>query len=107
MRKERRRVSAVVHVLKRCHLLLPLEDDDDHKLEKVHNVLGDMGISRITIASRDRGALISHGAISDWPKKETYEHYTSISMILKEITKLPVGLKCRDLELLLLECWEL
>lgn len=55
----------------------------------------------------ETGALISHGAISDWPKKETYEHYTSISMILKEITKLPVGLKCQDLELLLLECWEL
>ncbi|KAE9464162.1 hypothetical protein C3L33_03930, partial [Rhododendron williamsianum] len=60
-----------------------------------------MGIS---IASKNKFALVIHGEVSERQKKDTYEHYTFISLISWKITELPKGLTCPNLEFLLLDC---
>ncbi|KAE9465785.1 hypothetical protein C3L33_02306, partial [Rhododendron williamsianum] len=103
MRKARNRVFALVDDLKSRYLLLDSEKEEKECV-KVHDVVRDMGIS---IASKNKFALVIHGEVSEWPKKATYEHYTSISLISRIITELPRGLTCPNLEFLLLDCKEL
>ncbi|KAG5556093.1 hypothetical protein RHGRI_006652 [Rhododendron griersonianum] len=98
MRKARDRVFALVDDLRSRYLLLDGEND---KCVKVHDIVRDMGIS---IASKDKGALVCHGEVSEWPNKGTYEHCISISVISEKITGLPERLTCPNLEFLLLEC---
>ncbi|KAG5555948.1 hypothetical protein RHGRI_006557 [Rhododendron griersonianum] len=100
MEKVRRRVFLIVDDLKSRYLLL----DSEEECVKVHDVVRDMGIS---IASKNKFALVIHGEVSEWPKKDTYKHYTCISLISRKITELPRGLTCPNLEFLLLDCWEL
>ncbi|KAF7147200.1 hypothetical protein RHSIM_Rhsim03G0040200 [Rhododendron simsii] len=102
MEKVRRRVFLIVDDLKSRYLLLDSENEEE--CVKVHDVVRDMGIS---IASKNKFALVIHGEVSEWPKKDTYEHYTSISLISRIITELPKGLTCPNLEFLLLDCKEL
>ncbi|KAG5555927.1 hypothetical protein RHGRI_006543 [Rhododendron griersonianum] len=100
MEKVRRRVLALVGDLKSSYLLL----DGKHEEEcvKVHDVVRDMGLY---VASKF--ALVIHGEVSEWPKKDTYEDYTSISLVSSKITELPKRLTCPNLEFLLLDCMEL
>ncbi|KAA8518373.1 hypothetical protein F0562_015744 [Nyssa sinensis] len=94
----RKRVHALVEILTGCFLL-----SDSHKTDsvKMHDVVRDVGRS---IASRDNHAFIRHNVRLEWPKIDTYEHYTSISMTSDAITELPEGLHCPKLECLLLVC---
>ncbi|XP_028052767.1 disease resistance protein At4g27190-like [Camellia sinensis] len=100
----RDRVRALIDQLKSCYLLL---DSDKHKDDciKMHDVVRDVGIS---IASDSRGTtvfLIRHGDnLRGWPKKHTYENYTSISLMSGNIIELPEGLRCPRLRMLLLAC---
>ncbi|GFY92880.1 hypothetical protein Acr_08g0012760 [Actinidia rufa] len=96
----RNRVHLLVDQLKSCYLLL---DGDDDEQVKMHSVVHNVAIS---IASGDKhGFIISHGRKSRmWPKKDNYEHCSSISIISKYITEVPEGLRCPNLELLLLKC---
>ncbi|KAG5555992.1 hypothetical protein RHGRI_006580 [Rhododendron griersonianum] len=100
MEKVRRRVLVLVDDLKSNYLLLDGKDDE---FVKVHDVVRDMGLS-IAI---DKFALVSHGAISQWPKKATPEHYTAISVISDQIEELPEELTYRNLEFLMLRCQKL
>ncbi|PSS24003.1 Disease resistance protein [Actinidia chinensis var. chinensis] len=96
----RNRVHLLVDQLKSCYLLLDGDDDEQVKMHLVvHNVA-------ISIASGDKhGFIISHGRkLRMWPKKDNYEHCNSISIISKYITEVPEGLRCPNLELLLLKC---
>ncbi|KAF7147946.1 hypothetical protein RHSIM_Rhsim03G0035100 [Rhododendron simsii] len=101
MREARNRVFALVDDLKSSYLLLDGKNKDE--CVKVHNVIRNMGIS---IASKNKFALVIHGEVSEWPK-DTYKHYTCISLISRKITELPRGLTCPNLEFLLLDCKEL
>ncbi|KAF7151349.1 hypothetical protein RHSIM_Rhsim02G0094600 [Rhododendron simsii] len=103
MEKARRRVFLIVDDLKSRYLLL---DSNSKKEEcvRLHDVVRDMGIS---IASKDNVALVSHGALSKWPKTVTYDPYTAISVISDKITKLPEGLAYPNLEFLILRCRKL
>ncbi|XP_028072127.1 probable disease resistance protein At4g27220 isoform X4 [Camellia sinensis] len=97
----RDRVNVLVDQLKSCYLLL------DGRVEgqiKMHDLVRDVAIS---IAAKDKhGFMTIHGAKSrEWPKKATYELYTSISVISNEIEEFPGGLTCSKLEFLLIECW--
>ncbi|XP_058202402.1 uncharacterized protein LOC131316902 [Rhododendron vialii] len=103
MEKVRRRVFLIVDDLKSRYLLLDSEEVEKECV-KVHDVVRDMGIS---IASKNKFALVIHGEVSEWPKKDTYEHYTCISLISSKITELPRGLTCPNLEFLLLDCKKL
>ncbi|XP_057497330.1 probable disease resistance protein At4g27220 [Actinidia eriantha] len=96
----RNRIHLLVDQLKSCYLLL---DGDDDEQVKMHSVVYNIAIS---IASGDKhGLIISHGGKSRmWPKKDSYEHCSPISIILKYITEVPEGLRCPNLELLLLKC---
>ncbi|KAE9464149.1 hypothetical protein C3L33_03943, partial [Rhododendron williamsianum] len=102
MKKVRRQVFLIVNELKSRYLLLNSEKEEEECV-KVHDVVRDMGIS---IASKDKFALVIHEEVSEWPK-DTYEHYSSISLISRKITELPKGLTCPNLEFLLLDCSEL
>ncbi|KAF7151278.1 hypothetical protein RHSIM_Rhsim02G0094400 [Rhododendron simsii] len=101
MGKARRRVFLIADDLKSRYLLL---DSEKEECVRVHDVVRDMGIS---IASKDKVALVSHGALSEWPKTVTYEPYTAISVISDKITKLPEGLTYPNLEFLILRCKKL
>ncbi|KAI8562463.1 hypothetical protein RHMOL_Rhmol03G0039000 [Rhododendron molle] len=103
MEKIRPQVFLIVDDLKSRYLLLDGKNKEEECV-KVHDVVRDMGIS---IASKNKFALVIHGDVSEWPKKDTYEHYTSISLISGIITELPKGLTCPNLEFLLLDCRKL
>ncbi|KAG5555911.1 hypothetical protein RHGRI_006534 [Rhododendron griersonianum] len=103
MEKVRRRVLALVDDLKSSYLLLDGKNKEEECV-KVHDVVRDMGIS---IASKNKFALVIHGELSEWPKKDTCEHYTCISLISTKTTELPKGLTCPNLEFLLLDCRKL
>ncbi|KAG5555902.1 hypothetical protein RHGRI_006525 [Rhododendron griersonianum] len=100
MRKARNRVFALVDDLKSSYLLL--EGKNKEECVKVHDVVRDMGLSIAT----DKFALVSHGAISQWPKTATPEHYTAISVISDQIKGLPEELTYQNLEFLMLRCQE-
>ncbi|KAF7150600.1 hypothetical protein RHSIM_Rhsim02G0094000 [Rhododendron simsii] len=102
MGKARCRVFLIVDDLKSRYLLL--DSRYNKECVRVHDVVRDMGIS---IASKDKVALVSHGALSEWPKTVTYEPYTAISVISDKITKLPEGLTYPNLEFLILRCRKL
>ncbi|GFY96136.1 hypothetical protein Acr_11g0004420 [Actinidia rufa] len=61
--KVRHRVYALVEDLKSCYLILDSKADE---CVKVHDVVRDVGIS---IASRDKGALVRHGVVFEWPRQ--------------------------------------
>ncbi|KAG5555916.1 hypothetical protein RHGRI_006538 [Rhododendron griersonianum] len=103
MEKVRHRVFLIVDDLKSRYLLLDSEEEEKEWV-KVHDVVRDMGIS---IASKNKFALVIHGEVSEWPKKDTYKHYTCISLISRKITELPRGLTSPNLEFLLLDCKKL
>ncbi|KAF7149707.1 hypothetical protein RHSIM_Rhsim02G0093800 [Rhododendron simsii] len=107
MGKARRRVFLIVDDLKSRYLLLDSKYEKFGRYEecvRVHDVVRDMGIS---IAAKDKVALVSHGALSEWPKTVTCEPYTAISVISDKITKLPEGLTYPNLEFLILRCRKL
>ncbi|XP_058180161.1 uncharacterized protein LOC131298700 [Rhododendron vialii] len=101
MSRVRHRVFTLVDDLKRCNLL---SDGDGPQSVKVHDVVREMGQS---IAFRDKVALVIHTVESYRLKQNMYEDYTYISVILGTITELHEGFKCRDPELLLLQCRKL
>lgn len=101
MSSVRDRVFTLVDDLKRYNLLL---EGDDPESVKMHDVVREMGLR---IAFRDNVALVRHGVESYWLKLNMCEHYTYISVILGKITELYEGFKCRDPELLLLQCRKL
>ncbi|KAG5555944.1 hypothetical protein RHGRI_006553 [Rhododendron griersonianum] len=103
MEKVRRQVFLIVDDLKSRYLLLDGKNETEECV-KVHDVVRDMGIS---IASKNKFALVIHGEVSEWPKKDTYKHYTCISLISRKITELPRGLTSPNLEFLLLDCKKL
>ncbi|KAF7130545.1 hypothetical protein RHSIM_Rhsim10G0061900 [Rhododendron simsii] len=103
MEKVRSQVFLIVDDLKSRYLLLDSKEEEEEECVKVHDVVRDMGIS---IASKDKFALVSHGAISQWPKTATHEQY-AISVISDEIEELPEGLTYPNLEFLMLRCQEL
>ncbi|KAG5555903.1 hypothetical protein RHGRI_006526 [Rhododendron griersonianum] len=103
LRKARNRVFALVDDLKSSYLLLDCNGKHEEECVKVHDVVRDMGLSIAT----DKFALVSHGAISQWPKTATPEHYTAISVISDQIEELPEELTYRNLEFLMLRCQKL
>ncbi|XP_058205120.1 disease resistance protein RPS2-like isoform X2 [Rhododendron vialii] len=103
MGEARRLVSLIVDYLKRRYLLLDSEDEEEERV-KVLDVVRKMGVS---IASKEKYALVSHGGVSHWPKMVKLGYYTAISVISEEIKELPEGLKYPNLEFLMLQCREL
>ncbi|KAF5938278.1 hypothetical protein HYC85_025784 [Camellia sinensis] len=96
----RDQVNVLVDQLKSCYLLL---DGDEEEQIKMHDVVHDVAIS---IAAKDEhGFMTIHGAKSrEWPKKVTCELNTSISVMSNEIVEFPGGLRCKNLEFLLVRC---
>ncbi|KAG7940930.1 hypothetical protein I3843_16G011400 [Carya illinoinensis] len=96
----REHVNTIVRNLQRSNLLLDSEYDE---CIKMHDIVRDVAIS---IASRDE-----HGFMveldrrhEEWPQKDTYDGYTTISLLLGEMKGHPDRLKCPKLQLLLLSC---
>ncbi|KAG7940916.1 hypothetical protein I3843_16G010500 [Carya illinoinensis] len=96
----REHVNTIVRNLQRSNLLLDSEYDE---CIKMHDIVRDVAIS---IASRDE-----HGFMveldrrhEEWPQKDTYDGYTTISLLLGEMKGHPDRLKCPKLQLLRLSC---
>ncbi|XP_055808017.1 probable disease resistance protein At4g27220 [Solanum dulcamara] len=96
----RNRAYTLVEILKDRFLLI-----EGYKASyvKMHDLVRDVAIF---IASQDKHAfMISHNVnLKDWPIEDSYEHYTCISVISKEISSFPSGLSFTKLDLLQLEC---
>ncbi|XAR68470.1 hypothetical protein NMG60_11003593, partial [Bertholletia excelsa] len=95
---------SLVKDLKRRNLLLEGKNESHVKM---HDVVREFGIS-ITSDQTKKDvfkdlSLISHDDnLKQWPDKETFENYTCISLVTDAMAKLPEGLNCSDLELLML-----
>ncbi|KAG2663953.1 hypothetical protein I3760_16G056200 [Carya illinoinensis] len=96
----RAHVNTIVRNLQRSNLLLVSKSIE---CVKMHDIVRDVAIS---IASRDE-----HGFMveldrrhEEWPQKDTYDSYTTISLLLGEMKGHLDGLKCPKLQLLRLSC---
>ncbi|THG00390.1 hypothetical protein TEA_002106 [Camellia sinensis var. sinensis] len=94
----RNRVLAMVDVLNQSCLLL---DGTNENVVKMHDVIRDVAI---TIAEEEKGYLVKH-VIKKWPEKDTYEHYSAISLrFTTNIQEPPDVLECTRLHTLVLKC---
>ncbi|KAG7940933.1 hypothetical protein I3843_16G011600 [Carya illinoinensis] len=91
----RAHVHTIVRNLQRSNLLLHSQKD---KCVKMHDIVRDVAIS---IASREEhGFLVElDRRHEEWPQKDTYHNYTTISLFLGEMKGHPDGLKCPKLQL--------
>ncbi|KAG6671592.1 hypothetical protein I3842_16G011000 [Carya illinoinensis] len=96
----RAHVHAIVRNLRRSNLLL---DSERYESVKMHDIVRDVAIS---IASRDQHGFMVQldRRLEEWPHKDTYDGYTTISLLLGEMKGHPNGLKCPKLQLLRLSC---
>ncbi|KAK9291467.1 hypothetical protein L1049_019415 [Liquidambar formosana] len=93
------RANTLVYNLKYSCLLL-----ESHREEyvRIHDVVRDIAIS---IASKGNRAFLAKAGLGlrEWPKKDTYEPYTAISIMSNDIHELPEGLECPNLQILFLD----
>ncbi|XP_042964867.1 disease resistance protein UNI-like isoform X2 [Carya illinoinensis] len=96
----RAHVHAIVRNIRRSNLLL---DSKRYESVKMHDIVRDVAIS---IASRDQHGFMVEldRRLVEWPQKDTYDGYTTISLLLGDIKGHPDGLKCPKLQLLRLSC---
>ncbi|KAF5445097.1 hypothetical protein F2P56_034175, partial [Juglans regia] len=96
-------VHTIVKNLRRSNLLL---DSNEKECVKMHDVVRDVDIS---IASRDENGfmVVLHEGLEEWPQKDRYDSYTTISLLLGEMKWHPTELKCPKLQLLQLLCLNL
>ncbi|KAG7940929.1 hypothetical protein I3843_16G011300 [Carya illinoinensis] len=96
----REHVNTIVRNLQRSNLLLDSEYDE---CIKMHDIVRDVAIS---IASREEHGFMVEldRRLVEWPQKDTYDGYTTISLLLGEMKGHPDGLKCPKLQLLRLSC---
>ncbi|KAG7940935.1 hypothetical protein I3843_16G011800 [Carya illinoinensis] len=96
----RAHVHAIVRNLRRSNLLLDSKKDECFKM---HDVVRDVAIS---IASRDEHGFMVEldRRLEEWPQKDTYDNYTTISLLLGEMKGHPDGFNCSKLQLLRLSC---
>ncbi|GFZ04936.1 hypothetical protein Acr_17g0005080 [Actinidia rufa] len=78
-----------------------VKDSDKEGCVKMHDMVRDLAIG---IASRGNITfLVRTGlGLKEWPNIETFEDSMCISLMTSDIKKLPVGLKCPKLQMLLL-----
>ncbi|KAF5445104.1 hypothetical protein F2P56_034182 [Juglans regia] len=93
-------VHTIVKNLIRSNLLL---DSNWKERVKMHDVVRDVSIS---IASRDENGfmVVLDPGLEEWPQKDRYDSYTTISLLLGEMKGHPTELKYPKLELLQLSC---
>ncbi|KAG7940938.1 hypothetical protein I3843_16G012000 [Carya illinoinensis] len=96
----REHVNTIVQNLQRSNLLLDSKYDE---CIKMHDIVRDVAIS---IASRDEyGFMVElNRRHEEWPQKDTYDIYTTISLLLGEMKGHPNGLKYPKLQFLRLSC---
>ncbi|KAL7217026.1 hypothetical protein ACSBR1_028860 [Camellia fascicularis] len=94
----RKQAHSIIRYLKASCLLL---DSDKEGCVKIHDMVRDFAIS---VASKgNHGFLVRAGVgLKEWPKRETFEHNTIISLTDNNILELPEGLECPKLQMLLL-----
>ncbi|KAL7250273.1 hypothetical protein ACSBR1_012303 [Camellia fascicularis] len=94
LRRARRRVLTLVDILKDACLLL---EGNDENFVKMHNVIRKVALS----IARDNGKeiLVKHG-VKEWPKKDTCESCSAISLRFDNTLELPDDLVCPQLHTL-------
>ncbi|XP_057460991.1 disease resistance protein At4g27190-like isoform X1 [Actinidia eriantha] len=98
MEEARRQTHEIIMHLKASCLLL---DSDKEGCVKMHDMVRDLAIG---IASRGNITFLVRAGLGlkEWPNMETFEDSMCISLMTSDIKKLPVGLKCPKLQMLLL-----
>ena len=95
----RRRVRTMIKGLKASCLLM--DGDKSKGSVKMHDLVRAFAIS---IASSEKYAFMVKAGLGlkNWPKRDSFEHYTVISLMSNKISNLPFGLECPKLHTLLL-----
>lgn len=68
---------------------------------KMHDLVCAVAIS-VTLTEKYAFMVNAGLGLKNWPKKDTFEHYTVICWMANKISSLPVGLRCPKLRTLLL-----
>uniref|UniRef100_A0A5B7A010 Uncharacterized protein n=1 Tax=Davidia involucrata TaxID=16924 RepID=A0A5B7A010_DAVIN len=98
LKNARDRVRVLVDKLKTSCLLLQCRDENRVKM---HDVIRDVAIS---IASKEKRAVLVKNGVQEWPDKHEYESCTAISLLSMNIQELPDDLECPQLRILTLQC---
>ncbi|XP_044500263.1 probable disease resistance protein At4g27220 [Mangifera indica] len=94
----RNRVHAIVSDVTYSFLLI----DDGKNCVKMHNIVRDFAL---TVASKyGHKFIVKAGThLQEWPDGDTFDEFTCISLMANFIRELPSGLKCPNLQVLLLQ----
>ncbi|KAK3006698.1 hypothetical protein RJ639_017714, partial [Escallonia herrerae] len=97
--ESRNRVETLLDELKSCFLLL----DVGEGYVKMHDVVRD---ACLLIASKGEHKYMvrQDNKLQEWPKNDSYQPYTAISLMSDEVQVLATGLDCPQLKLLRLIC---
>ncbi|XAR68509.1 hypothetical protein NMG60_11003651 [Bertholletia excelsa] len=100
LRVRRNYAFSLIKDLVRRHLLL---EGRSENYVKMHDVVHEFGISILSSRIGKHVSLISHDDnLKQWPDKEAFENCACASLITNAMEKLPEGLNCNGLELLML-----
>ncbi|KAK3013992.1 hypothetical protein RJ639_009545 [Escallonia herrerae] len=99
LRESRNRVETLLDELKSCFLLLDIGEG----YVKMHDVVRD---ACLLIASKGEHKYMvrQDNKLQEWPKNDSYQPYTAISLMSDEVQVLATGLDCPQLKLLRLIC---
>jgi hypothetical protein len=96
----RKRVSVAIENLKACCMLLGTETEEHVRM---HDLVRDLAIQ--IASSEEYGFMVKAGiGLQEWPiGNESFEGFTTISLMGNKLAELPEGLVCPQLKVLLLE----
>ncbi|KAJ6704271.1 RESISTANCE PROTEIN RGA2 putative-RELATED [Salix viminalis] len=99
----RKQVYVAIKTLKDCCMLLGTETEEQVKM---HDLVRDVAIQ--IASSKEHGFMVKAGiGLKEWPRSnKSFEGCTTISLMGNKLTKLPEGLACPQLKVLLLELGE-
>ncbi|KAM7524412.1 hypothetical protein LguiA_014314 [Lonicera macranthoides] len=90
----RKKAHRNVEILLHSNLLL---GSDQKECVKMHDIVWDFAVS----TSSNDLFMVNYGdGLKEWPRSDSYEDYSSISLLCSEMNVVPEGLCCRNLELL-------
>uniref|UniRef100_A0A0V0H137 Putative ovule protein n=1 Tax=Solanum chacoense TaxID=4108 RepID=A0A0V0H137_SOLCH len=94
-----KRVCYLLETLKDCFLL---SQGSDKNHVKMHDVVRDLAISIASIG--EHNFMVSHHVNSEeFPRKDSYEHFSHMSIVANKFDELPCPIVCPKLKLLMLK----
>ncbi|XP_049401510.1 probable disease resistance protein At1g61300 [Solanum stenotomum] len=99
LEEARKRVCYLLETLKDCFLL---SQGSDKNHVKMHDVVRDLAISIASVG--EHNFMVSHHVNSEeFPRKDSYEHFSHMSIVANKFDELPSPIVCPKLKLLMLK----